>query len=198
MDGVRPGVSQAAANWIWLASAASFDSAIFIGASSSRALAALRLHVDRVVSIQPGAVKQIAEVRQSRVDWAFVDLDVVRRERVSLQPILSSLAPALRGGGYLCLVGRARSGRMDARLAALWRMDRALRLARAAGFTLASRYFTVPDPDAPVTLVPASRHGATIYELLSEPVPLREARLRFARSILHPLLFRGQLCLCSA
>ncbi len=198
MDEVRIDVSQAAANWIWLAPSVSFQTAIFVGEPSSHVLQALQLHVGRVVLVPPGNVERLAEVRQLRTGWAYVDLDLVWREGALLKPLVVALEAALRGGGNLCLASSAQDGRMTARVAALWRIRRALSMARRTGFRLAGRYHAVPNPDAPITLVPASRHGATIYETLSEPVPNRNLRLRLARSAFHPLLFRGHLCLCSA
>lgn len=176
----------------------SFQTAIFVGEPSSHVLQALQLHVGRVVLVPPGNVERLAEVRQLRAGWAYVDLDFVWREGALLKPLVAALEAGLRGGGNLCLASSAQDGRMTARVAALWRIRRALSMARRTGFRLAGRYHAVPNPDAPITLVPASRHGATIYETLSEPVPNRNLRLRLARSAFHPLLFRGHLCLCSA
>lgn len=195
---VRPGVSQAAANWIWLVPGNSFESAIFAGEPESHTLAALRMHVDRVVPVSPGAEWQPTEISDLQADWAYVDLDYVRRQHGQLATLCGALKQGLRSDGQLCLASRAKDGRIRSRLVALWRMKRALRCARHAGFSHVRRYHTMPDPDVPITLVPASRDGATAYELLSEPVPRREMRLRLARSALYPLLFRGYLCLCSA
>jgi hypothetical protein len=195
---VRPGVSQAAANWIWLVPGDSFESAIFVGEPASHTLAALRMHVERVVPISPGAEWPPTEIRDLQADWAYVDLDYMRRRHGSLVTLCRALKQVLRRDGQLCLASRATDGRIHARIIAHWRMNRALGYARHAGFSQVRRYHAVPDPDAPITLIPASRDGATAYELLSEPVPRRELRLRVARSALYPLLFRGYLCLCSA
>lgn|GEM_PF-2449705 len=198
MIDVRPGVSQAAANWIWLAPGDSFESAIFIGEPASHTLAALRLHVERVMAAAPATAWLPAEIGDSQVDWAYVDLDYVRRQDGSLATLCRALKQVLRRDGQLCLASRASDGRIHSRLLAHWRMNRALGCAQHAGFTRVRRYHAVPDPDAPITLVPASRDSTTAYELLSEPVPRREMRLRIAGSALYPLLFRGYLCLCSA
>jgi hypothetical protein len=195
---VRPGVSQAAANWIWLVPGNSFESAIFVGEPASHTLAALRMHVERVVPVSPGAEWQPTEISDLQADWAYVDLDCVRHRDGSLATLCRALKQALRSDGQLCLASRVTDGRIHARLVAHWRMHRALGCARHAGFSQVRRYHAVPDPDVPITLVPASRDGATAYELLSEPVPRREMRLRLARTALYPLLFRGYLCLCSA